>query len=50
MHFSDSKQILDENNSVGSGDCRKIPNEKKSKKIILSKSIFKKTQISIKIY
>ena len=30
--FSDSKKILDQNNSVGSGDYRKFPNEKNPKK------------------
>ena len=44
------KKILDQNNSVGSGEYRKFPNEKNPKKIILSYSIFEKTQISIKIY
>ena len=30
--LSDSRQILDQNNSVGSGDYRKFPNEKKIQK------------------
>ena len=48
--FSGSKQILDQNISVYSGDYREPPNEKNPKILILSLSIFEKTQISIKFF
>ena len=50
VFFLIRKKNLNQNNSLGSGDYRKFPNEKKTKKNILSYSIFEKTQISIKIY
>ena len=41
MYFSAHRQnILDQNNSVGSGVNRKFPNGKKSKKVIPSYSNF----------
>ena len=45
------KKTIDQNNSVGSGDYRKSPNEKNPKKINSKLLNFqKKTQISIKIF
>ena len=48
--FSDAKQTLDQNNSVGSGDYRVSLNEKKSKNVILRYPIFEQPQIAIKIF
>ena len=50
MHFSDSKQILEQINSVGFGDYKESPNEKQIHKIFISEilSFRKKTEISIK--
>ena len=48
--FSESKQILDQNNSIDLGDYRESPNEKQSKNFYSKLLDFRKTQISLKIF